>query len=91
MYKVELDKATNQSTSSLVIRGIAELTGQKPAELEPLGNSVDPEALDSFVAHTKEGTTSCRLTFQYHGYTVVIVGNRWLQIAPSEELLSVTT
>ncbi|AEH37155.1 HalOD1 output domain-containing protein [Halopiger xanaduensis] len=86
VYKVDLE-ATDQSTSAIVIQTITELTGQEPDELEPLWDSVDPEALDSFVARAEETETPCRLAFEYQGYTVKIDADGELRIAPSEEPL----
>lgn len=88
VYKIDLEEVTDQSMSYLVVRGIADLTERDPAELEPLWDSVDPEALDAFVARASECSTSYHLAFQYQGYTVEIVENRWLQFTENEEPLS---
>lgn len=84
-YRVDLESATDRSTSSIVTQGIATLTGQELDELEPLWDSVEPEALDSFVDHAQETATPCRLAFQHQGYTVEIVTDGELRITPIEE------
>jgi len=88
VHKVDLDEVGDQSMSYTVVSSIADLTGQDPDGLEPLWNSVDPEALDSFVAHASESSTSYQLSFQYQGYTVEIVKNRWLRFIENEEIRS---
>ncbi len=82
--EVDLDEATDRSTSYVVVRSIADLTDREPEDLEPLWDSVDPEALDSFVAHASESSTPYQLSFRYQGYTVEVVGNRWLRIFSDE-------
>jgi len=89
VYKVDLDEATDQSTSHTVVESIADLTDRNPEDLDPLWDNVNPEALDSFVAHANESSTPYRLAFQYQGYTVEIVEDRWLRIVPDEEASAV--
>ncbi|MFW5938032.1 MAG: HalOD1 output domain-containing protein [Halanaeroarchaeum sp.] len=85
MYNVDLGGIADQPTSCLVVTSIADVTGQDPADLDPLWDSVDPDALDSFVAHASETSTPYQLTFQYQGYTVT-VENRSLRFVPNEEI-----
>ncbi|MDZ5810663.1 HalOD1 output domain-containing protein [Halorubrum sp. AD140] len=85
VYKVDLDEATDQSASYIVVSSIADLTDRDAAELEPLWDSVDPEGIDSFVTHASESSTPYRLAFEYQGYTVEIE-DRWLRFFESEEV-----
>lgn len=84
VYKVDLDEVTDQSTSYTVAISVAELTDRNPDDLESLWNSVDPDALDSFVSHARERSTPYQLAFQYQGYSIT-VGNGWLRFVPTEE------
>ncbi len=86
--EIDLDEATDHSTSYVVVKSITDLTDRDPADLEPLWESVDPDALDSFVAHASGSSTPYRLAFRYQGYTVEIVEGRWLRFTPGEEALS---
>ncbi|GAB7010489.1 HalOD1 output domain-containing protein [Halorubrum trueperi] len=86
-YTVDLDGATDQLTSYLVISSIADLTDQNPDDLESLWDTVDPDALDSFVAHADRSSTPYQLTFQYQGYTVT-VADRCLRFIPNEAVSS---
>ncbi|WP_418284347.1 HalOD1 output domain-containing protein [Halorubrum sp. DTA46] len=84
VYKVDLDETADQSTSCTVVRSIANVIDKDLDDLESLWDSVDPDALDSFVAHARESSTPYQLTFQYQGYAVKIE-NRWIQFTPTEE------
>ena len=84
VYKVDWGEATDQSTSYVVVESIADLTDQDPADLKPLWDSVDTDALDLFVSRASESSTPFQLTFQYQGYSVK-VGNRGIQFIPTEE------
>jgi hypothetical protein len=86
VYKVDLDEATDESASYTVVTSIADLTDREPNDLEPLWDSVDPEALDSFVDHASGLSTPYQIAFQYEGYTVEIVEDRWLRLVPNEEV-----
>ena len=88
VYEVDLDDATVRSTSSTVVARIADLTDRDPSDLGPLWDSVDPEALDAFVAHASESSTPCRIAFEYEGYEVEIVGARRLRLTAKREPLS---
>jgi hypothetical protein len=88
VYEVDLDDDDVRSISCTVVTRIADLTGRDPAELGPLWNSVDPEALDSFVAHASESSTPCRIAFEYEGYVVEVVGSRRLRLIAKREPLS---
>ena len=83
VYEAELDEAT-RSASGIVVRSIAELTGKNLDDLEPLWDSVDPEALDSFVAHARECSTPFQFSFQYQGYTVEIAENSQFRFITEE-------
>ncbi|ARS88878.1 HalOD1 output domain-containing protein [Natrarchaeobaculum aegyptiacum] len=85
MYKVDLEHHIDQSTSHTVVSSVASLADTEPDQLEPLWYSVNPEALDSFVAHATDAGTSCRVAFQYEGYDIEIVGDGSLRIAPIED------
>lgn len=86
-YNVDLDGTPDQSASRVVVNSIADLTDRDPADLELLWDSVDPDALDSFVAHARESSTPYQLSFRYQGYSVT-VENKCLRFLPIEEVPS---
>lgn len=85
VYTVDLEDATERSTSCTVIERIADLTDRAPTDLDPLWGSVNPEALDAFVAHASERSAPSRLAFEYEGYTVEIVEGRRIRFIPKKE------
>jgi RNAse (barnase) inhibitor barstar len=85
VYDIDLDETTDQSMSYTVVASVADLTDRDPEDLEPLWDSVDPDALDTFVDHANESSTWYRLAFRYEGYTVEIIEDRRLRLTPSEE------
>lgn len=56
--------------SEAVTMGIAERTSKSMAELPPLYETIDPDALDAVVKKNK----SCRVEFEYAGYKVTVDG-----------------
>lgn len=88
IHNVDLDGATDRSTSYTVVTSIADLTGRDPDDLEPLWDSVDTDALDSFVAHVSKSSTPYRLAFEYEGYTVEVVSGQRLRFTPNTEAFS---
>jgi len=91
VHNVDLDGATDRSISYTVITSIADLTGKDPENLEPLWDSVDTDALDSFVAHECDFSTPYRLAFEYEGYTVEVISGQRLQFTPNTEAFSSPT
>lgn len=85
VYNVDLEDFDDQPVSILVVEIIAALTDREPNDLDSLWAHVEPEALDTFVAHAEETPTDCRITFTYEGYTVEVLNDRRLRIAPEKE------
>ena len=56
------------SPSERVILAVAEQTNTDPVELPPLYHTIDPEALDAFLATWEDGL----IEFQYAGHSVSI-------------------
>ena len=73
MTRMEFDW-TEIAPSTAVIELIAEESGQDPTELEPLYDSVDPDALEQLIrgngANQHDNTVS--VSFAYNEYAVVI-------------------
>lgn len=88
VYHVDLSEATDRPTSSVVAECVAELTDRDPADLEPLWDSVDTEALNTFVDHARKSSTSYELTFRYQNYVVEVVSDDRLRFVPTDETRS---
>lgn len=55
--------------STAVVEAVAPVAGCDPVALDPLTNSVDPDALDRFVRAADEGTN---IRFRYGSYRVTV-------------------
>ncbi|MDS0477867.1 HalOD1 output domain-containing protein [Natrinema sp. 1APR25-10V2] len=72
----ELSIETPASPSSTVVMGVAERERTSPLEIEPLYETIDPDALDRLFPN--DG--SVRITFEYSGYLVTVHGNGHIEI-----------
>lgn len=88
VYHVDLNEATENATSCVVVESVAELTDQDTEDLDPLLDSVDPEALDSFVTHARTASASYELAFRYQNYTVEVVSDDRLRLVRTDETRS---
>lgn len=62
--------------SEAIILGIAERKDVDQADLPPLYDVVDPDALDAIV----DDENSCRVSFEYAGYEVTVDGSNSVSI-----------
>lgn len=61
----------DEPVSRTIVAAVAAHTGTDPLELEPLYDTVDPDALDSLFG-TGEDQSSTRVAFTYCGCDVVV-------------------
>ena len=66
-----------------VISAVADVAGTDPAELPPLNNVIDPEALND-LAECGRNSDLRSISFEYAGYDVVVSGTGDIQVAQSE-------
>jgi len=66
--------SAGQSVTEVVVRAVAEVTGRGEMDLRPLGESIDPDALDSLWARSSEDCLES-LTFRYEGCRVTVEGD----------------
>lgn len=72
-HVVEFDNEETRSTSEIVIYAIAEVTDEDPTSLRPLGEVIDPDALDTIFDRSASGDMGeAHLSFQYEGYEVTV-------------------
>lgn len=65
------------SPSLAVVEAIAAVEGIDILDIEPLGTTVDPEALDS-VLQSGTGQSDPTVTFRTHGYEIIFYGSERL-------------
>lgn len=68
------------SASETVVGRIAKYEGIDPAELSPLYDVIDPDALDSFINGADRRDTAAEIQFSYHGYTVTVSTDGGVQV-----------
>lgn len=79
--------AIDESTESIgqrIVEAVAAETDADPITLDPLYETIDPEALD-YVFHTDEESDSerrSRVVFTYAGCEVTVYGNYELAVSP---------
>ena len=68
--------------STAVVAAVADAENASAADLPPLYDSVDPDALDEFVAN--DGANSRKVEFEFAGYEIVVEGDGTLSVEPAE-------
>lgn len=73
-YVTTFDPETGDRASEAVVMAVAALAGSKPADLSPLYDVVEPDALDSLCDHAERVDTDSvhRLWFPYEGFYVCV-------------------
>lgn len=66
-----------------VIRGVGAVAGQEPTAMDSLYSVLDPEALESLMASTREHSVQVR--FVYEGCTVTVAGSGDISIQSTSE------
>lgn len=74
--------------SMAVVVAVAKAKGVDPLELEPLGNVIDPEALDRIFAETDDSLPSGWLTFRMAGCEVTVTSDGELSVTPKTDVES---
>jgi hypothetical protein len=65
--------AASERHSEAVIRGVATVSGEHPADILPLFRAVDADALDALYVRAGDGSRDdVRVTFTFSGYEVVV-------------------
>lgn len=67
------DWTGEELASDRIVQAIAEYENERPGDLPPLSNSINPKALDTAFesADGNAGNAGC-ITFSYYGYTVLV-------------------
>ena len=58
--------------STKVVQQVAAVTGQEVAQLQPLYDTIDPEALDAIMNSGAADTPSPIIQFTYSGYRITV-------------------
>ncbi|SDN20038.1 hypothetical protein SAMN04487949_3643 [Halogranum gelatinilyticum] len=84
---MEYELGADESVSMAVVRAVSALIGCEPCSLQPLGNVVDPDALDALFDRQYDGTprTGGRLSFVYNGCHITINNGEYLTLQMLED------
>lgn len=69
------------SMAETVVRAVATVSGTEPTDMEPLTETVDPDALDRIVS-SFPADRRWNLTFSFHGYEVSIEASGRVELSP---------
>ncbi len=70
---------TDTAPSQAVVRAVSAVTDAEPTSLEPLYETVDPEALDQLL---RSGDAGMELTVRYLDYHVTLSGDGTVAVYP---------
>ena len=92
-YCLHYDRLEDESVSAAVVRGVAAVTNTSPTELEPLFETVDPDALDQLYRTTTGGSGpgDCWVSFSYNDCAVTVDATGEITIEPDGEAEPVST
>lgn len=81
------DRTSAESLSSRIVRLVAVASGREPTDLEPLGNVVEPEALDRLLdsRSVEDPERGIAVTFIYEEYRVEIDADGTVSILVEDE------
>lgn len=83
-HVVEFDVEGDRSTSEVVVYTVAEVSDEEPTSLRPLGEIIDPDALDTiFERPPTRQTGGAHISFEYEGYEVTVFSHGRLTLSPS--------
>ncbi|MFC4540634.1 HalOD1 output domain-containing protein [Halosolutus amylolyticus] len=73
-FVTTFDPGAGERASNTVVTAVASVTGDEPADLSPLYDVVEPDALDALCAHADRtgGDSGHRLWFPYEGFDVCV-------------------
>lgn len=76
-YETRFEHEGDESVATTIAVAVGELTEREVTELNPLGSSVDCEALDSLV---RTADTPLSVSFQYEGFRIFVSGDGTITI-----------
>ena len=80
---VDSGQSTTESLTVAVVEQVANREHVDPLDLPPLTEVIDPDALNALFE--APGASADRVTFNYHGYEIVVEGPEQVQVTPFED------
>lgn len=79
-----VDHDSTERTATVLIDAVAQLRDVSATELEPLYDTIDPEALDS-LCRDVETETDLQISFQYEEYAVTVFGSGRIRLSKTDK------
>lgn len=73
---------TSRAPSTAIVQTVAVAADAEPTSIEPLYESVDPDALDRLVRSYEDGSTDVVVTFPLAGHEVTVHGDGEVVVSP---------
>lgn len=85
-YHLDHDGGESPSLSYTILRAVAAVTGETPQDLDPLTETIDPDALEKlFEPERLERGADVSLTIGYNGCRVTVYSDGHLVVVPPAE------
>lgn len=83
---MEYEIGADESVSMAVVRAVSAVEGREPSSIRPLGEVIDPDALDDIfdVRHNGHPRPGGSVSFVYSNCRVTIDNGEYLTIEPLE-------
>lgn len=80
------DTIRSETATQAIVQLVAELEDVSPAELPPLGESIDTDSLNYLIrsSRAREAYGPCRITLQYEGYGVTVRSSATIEIRDAD-------
>ncbi|QLD91194.1 hypothetical protein HWV07_07185 [Natronomonas salina] len=75
--------SSDESVSETVVTAVADAKGVDPLDLDPLYDSIDPDALDSLFGHAGAGSSIAKLSFEMADCEVLVRGSGEVVVTPT--------
>ena len=77
--------SSDDAISETVVTAVADAKGVDPLDLDPLYDSIDPDALDSLFGHAGAGVSIRKLSFEMADCEVLVRGSGEVVVTPMTE------
>ncbi|MHC3439158.1 HalOD1 output domain-containing protein [Natrialbaceae archaeon A-gly3] len=84
VHSVTYDVDTDDSLVGVVVDAIATVADCDPLEVEPLYDTIDPEALETLFVPGPMGPRSGTVTFSIEEWSVTITDGRYVSVRPAK-------
>lgn len=71
------------SPCETIFERVADREGVDPLDLDPLAETIDPDAIDALVGRSAREDSGLQITFAYHGYDVTVTAAGAVDVADS--------